>query len=159
MQWLQLLSAFGIGALCIKLMDILWLQRITQRHEHCTWLRNKRLEAYTNLSKIIISFGLNEAYVNNPFSQFATASEAMLLTYNDALIDRIDKFIVRLDHFHRLSEEAINDEDKRSVENLYNELTKEARLLLKELRNNLIVEENQQVNIFSKIHSKFRKNS
>ena len=159
MQWLQIISAFGIGALCIKILDILWLQRVIQRHELRTWLKNKRLESYTNLSKIMITLGLYGSSADT-FAQFAVASEAMLLTEDDALVDCIDQFIVKLNRFYRLSDNKDNAENDKEADKLYMELSKEARVLLKELRDNLIIEQNNRpITLFRKIYSQFRRNS
>jgi len=151
MNWIELVGAFGIGALLIKVLDILWLQRMLQSHEHRTWLRDKRLEAYTSLSKVIMSLGLHGHSRDDPFEQFAIASEAILLTEDDNLIDRIEQFIVKLDRLYRASDgKSIGDN-----ENLYGELTLDARTLVKELRNSLVKRE--RVHLLSRVKHRFHR--
>lgn len=152
MNWLQFLSALGIGAILIKLLDIVWLQRVVQEHEQRTWLRDKRHEAFSNLSKELISLGLHRKKLSNAFEQFAVATEAMILMEDDSLIDRIDQFIVKLDKFNRLVDDK-SSENEGKTEILYQELTKEARLIVKELRDILVKEkENRYLNLSDFLH-------
>jgi hypothetical protein len=49
MQWVPLISAFGLGALLTKLLDIVWLQRLIAFQQHQAWLRSQRLESFTEV--------------------------------------------------------------------------------------------------------------
>jgi len=133
MNWLHLLSAFGLGAILVKLLDIIWLQGVLQEHHRRNWLRDKRYQAFSSLSKEFISFGLNRPGLSNPFEQFAIVSDAMLLIEDDSLIDRLNRFIVQLNRFNTLSDEK-KPENKDKVDSLFKELNNEARLIIKELR-------------------------
>ena len=84
------MHAFGIGAIAIKLLDIFWLQRIIQEHQFKTWLRDKRLESFSRLTKEFVSFGLHQQRISNPFEQFAVVYEVILLIEDDLLTDRMD---------------------------------------------------------------------
>jgi hypothetical protein len=134
---LQFLSAVGVGALAVKLMDVLWLQRVLQKHEQRSWLRDKRLAAYSRLAGQLMSLGLCGIRAPNPFEWFGSASEAMLLMDNDALVDRIDRYIVDLDQLYHRGDDK-SPESCKQMESLYVALTKEARLIVKELRNELL---------------------
>ena len=73
MNWLQLLSAFGIGAILIKLLDIVWLQRVIQEYQQRTWLRDRRLEAFSKLAKEFISLGLHQQKIPSAFELLPAA--------------------------------------------------------------------------------------
>jgi hypothetical protein len=136
MNWLQLFGAIGLGAILVKLLDIIWLQSVLQEHHRRNWLRDKRYEAFSSLSKEFISLGLHRPG-HNTFEQFAIITDAMLLIEDDSLINRLDRFIVKLDHFNDLTDKT-KPEDKEKSESLYYELNNEARLIIKELRSVLV---------------------
>ncbi len=54
MDWLQLISAVGIGALLTKVLDIVWLQRTMREAEKRKWFREQRLRVYTKLAEEIL---------------------------------------------------------------------------------------------------------
>ena len=58
-NWFQLLGAAGIGAIIIKIIDIVWLQKTLEKSEHKKWLRNQKLEVFTELSELLLSIGLS----------------------------------------------------------------------------------------------------
>ena len=135
MNWIQLLGAVGIGAIVVKLLDIFWLQQLVQENEHLKWLKEKRFQTFTTLSKELISFGLHGEKLKGPFETFATVADALLLIEDNDLIDRIDQFLVKLEKMNR---SINNNEDKKTAEHLYQDLTNESRKLIKELRNILL---------------------
>ena len=55
MNWVELLAAVGIGAIVVKMLDVLWLQRLLQESERKRWLRDQRHSAYSKLAKELIS--------------------------------------------------------------------------------------------------------
>ncbi|WP_320043853.1 hypothetical protein [uncultured Desulfobacter sp.] len=136
MDFPQLIGAIGIGAILTKILDIVWLQNSIEKKEHFAWLREKRIEAFSKLSKELISFGLHDKKLKNPFEIFAIASEAMLLIEDEVLIKKIDQHIVKLDEFNRgIDEKNFSEEQLGS---LYSQLTAESRKLILELRLHLI---------------------
>jgi len=135
MSFFQFVSAVGFGAILVKLMDILWLQRVIRDKERSTWLRERRMSVYAELSKELISFGLHQKGLGNPFKSFASVAPALLLIEDDALIDRVDKFIVRTDEMYRLMD---NQADQEKCEAIYFELSSEARNIIKALRDDLV---------------------
>jgi hypothetical protein len=135
MGYIEFIGAIGFGAIIVKLMDILWLQRFVRDKEHTAWLRDRRLEAYTTLSKELISFGLHRKDLGNPFEGFANVAEAILLIEDDSLIDRVDRFIVRLDEMKVLTDKG---DTSGKANKIYAELSEEARKIIKSLRDALI---------------------
>lgn len=135
MGYIEFVGAIGLGAIIVKLLDIFWLQRIVRNKEHTAWLRDRRIGAYTTLSKELISFGLHRKELGNPFEGFANVAEAMLLIEDDSLIDRVYRFIVKLDEMYVLTDkgDASGKSDK-----IYAELSEEARKIIKALRDDLI---------------------
>ena len=134
MNWIQFAGALGVGAVLTKLLDILWLNRIAQENERKKWLRDQRLAAYAEVARDFLSLRLGGGrQVENPFEAYAIASRAILLAHDDALADRIDRFIVDLDHFYELEKQSGTDNQKRSAQ-LYKDLSDRAREVTRELR-------------------------
>ncbi|VAW90597.1 hypothetical protein MNBD_GAMMA21-38 [hydrothermal vent metagenome] len=141
METIKLLAAFGLGAIIVKVIDVLWLQPFLARREMRAWIRDKRLEAYTNLTENLLSLGLSETDETNPFAHYAVAAKAILMTDDESLSKRIDHYIAKRDQFYRVCDEK-EDSDKKSG-NLYEEINKEARGIVDELKKHL---RNQQLN-------------
>ena len=134
--WLQIFGAASVGAVVVKLLDILWLTPATWRAEHRKWLRDQRLAAYAEVARDILSFRLGGGQDHeNPFQAYAVASRAILLAHSDDLAKRIDQFIVDLDRFYRLDSAQGKEAE---AETQYKELSDRARNLVSDLRGTLI---------------------
>ena len=133
MDWFQLVSAVGLGAIVVKVLDIYWLQHHIEQHQKADWLREKRLQAFSDVTKELISFGLHDKGLRNAFESYGAISQAMLLIDDDGLIKRIDHFIVDLDRLNRMNDSK--DETKKDAEKLYESLVSDAREITRLLRN------------------------
>jgi len=154
MTFIQFIAAIGIGAILVKLLDILWLQKLIREKEHTTWLRDKRLVAYSELSKVFISLGFHRKAFKNPFEIFAIAADAMLLIEDDVLIGRIDKFIVKLDEMVQMTDER---GDEAKINKIYADLTQEGREIMKQLRDQLTENSHKKGEIVNRLINKLRK--
>ncbi len=130
MEWLQLISGVGIGAIAVKLLDVFWLQKVLQQHQKATWLREKRLEAFADVTKELISFGLHKKDLRNPFEIYGAIAPALLLIEDNNLVNRIDYFFVELDRMNGLSDSG----QKKEAEKLYEYLVGEAREISQVMR-------------------------
>jgi len=104
-QWISLIGAFGLGAIGGKIIDVIWLQDKIQERERNKWLREKRLNAYTELISVIRSEGLEPAQLNQANYLFKekhiyelkrSCSKAILLLENDNLRERIDDYLTTM---------------------------------------------------------------
>ena len=139
MSWWQILGALGLGAVLTKLLDILWLNRVTQENDRQKWLRDQRLAAYADVAKDFLSFRLgSDKQHENPFEAYAVASRAILLVHDNALAARIDRFIVRLDRYFNELQGKEDEQSQKEAEQLYNELNDEARNIIGDLRTALV---------------------
>ena len=134
MDWVALLGAVGVGAIVTKVLDAVWLTRITQRIAHSNWLRDQRLAAYTTAAADFLSFGLTRNNESDPFEAYAKLAPALLLAGSDDLACAIDEFVVKLDRLHTLQGDANKEQD---ANDLYNELIPRARSLVKRMRQSL----------------------
>jgi hypothetical protein len=134
MQWLQLIAGIGLGTLGAKLLDIFWLQRRVEEEQHRTWLRDKRLEAFAEVTKELVSFGLHEGANRTALQSYGAVSKALLLLDDDTLVQRIDHFIVEMERMNRLTDSP-NSEDNLEGGELYESLVGEAREITRLLRN------------------------
>lgn len=134
MQWFQLIAGIGLGTLGAKLFDIFWLQKRVEDEQHRTWLKSMRLEAFTEVVKELVSFGLHDGTTRNGFQSYGAVAKALLLLDDNALIKRIDQFIVDMDRMNSLTD-SVKSVDKVEAERLYLNLVGEAREITKLLRN------------------------
>ncbi len=133
MDWVSLVGAAGIGAIIIKIIDIVWLQKALEKSEHKKWLRNQKLEVFTELSELLLSIGLSKKHNidNNPYEFYAVASKSLLLIENEKLQKQINTFIVDWD---KLINEDLTETKKN---NLYHKLTVRSKVIVNELRNDM----------------------
>jgi len=138
MEWTQVLTGIGIGTLGAKVLDILWLQRRTEDDRHRAWLREQRLEAFAQVTRELISFGLHEKD-KGPFEMYGSISKALLLIDDDGLIRRIDHFVVDLARLNdRIDSGPEAPGTEGEGERMYHKLLQESREITKLLRNVLI---------------------
>ncbi|MES9974457.1 MAG: hypothetical protein ABW094_09365 [Candidatus Thiodiazotropha sp.] len=134
-NWITLLSGLGLGALLVKIIDILWLKDLIFRQDSVKWLKDKQIYAFTDVVKELISFGLHENNeLHSPFETYGAVSRALLLIDNDELAERIDHFVVDMNTLNTLRESG----DMEGAQPLYDQLVIEARAITKELRKILL---------------------
>lgn len=140
MSWEALIGAAGVGAIATKLLDILWLQRMIRSAERVSWLRDKRLEAYSELCAELLSLGKNSDLRNDAFEGYALATEAILLTDDDTLAEEIELFFTHLSNLFSEAAKPENDSSRRpekELEGAYHVVYKNSRRLVKKLRASL----------------------
>ena len=133
MELIQFITAIGMGAIATKTMDF-WLQDKLQRQQRTTWLRDQRLQAFTDVTREMISFGLHKENVRSAFEIYGAMSKALLLLDDDGLVRRIDSFVSALDKLTELSK-SVMQKDLAEAEALYSRLVIEAREITMSLRN------------------------
>lgn len=91
MEFVKLLSAGVFGALIIKIIDIIWLQRTIQNHERKKWKRDQKFTVYSKLSKDLIS---QEEWGKHKRSSeiYALLGESFLLIENKDLAIKLEAF-------------------------------------------------------------------
>jgi hypothetical protein len=140
MEILKLIAAFGIGAILAKVIDAAWIQPFLAKKQTHSWTREKRLEAFTDLSRNLLAFSLDGKENRTPFENFAIAARAILLIDDEGLVTKIDQHIAERDRLFRVTDGGEKLPNGKTVEDLYNSLYKEARDIIRdlkvELRNN-----------------------
>ena len=133
MDWVSLVGAAGIGAILIKIIDIVWLQKALEKSEHKKWLRNQKLAVFTELSELLLSIGISKKHNidNNPYEFYAVASKSLLLIENEELQKQINTFIVDWD---KLINEKLTE---TKSDELYAKLTKKSKVIVNELHKDL----------------------
>jgi hypothetical protein len=137
MDWTPLISAAGIGALLVKVIDTLWLQKVLQSAEKKKWLREKRLKAYSDLTAELLSLGKRSDLQTDAFQGYAIASEAILLTDDDKLAKEIEDFFTGLANLFKEASIPEGHRNKRSedeLEGAYEFLFHKSRHLVIQLR-------------------------
>ena len=140
MDWIQIASAVGIGALLTKVIDVVWLQRTLRESEKRKWLRDKRLEAYSELTKEILSLGKDAETRVDPFKGYALASKTMLLVNNESLAKEIDEFFTNISNLYEEYEKFRNgnsDKTEKELEGAYFTVADNSRKLVNKLRESL----------------------
>ncbi|HBS80452.1 hypothetical protein [Alloalcanivorax sp.] len=140
MDWVQIVSAVGVGALLTKLLDIVWLQRSIRESEKRKWLREQRLRVYSTLAAEVLSMGKSMESREDVFVGYSLAAEAMLLAGDEKLANDIEHFFTMLANIFGEGRKADNDPARRSEEDLegaYQVVVRESRRLVKELRASL----------------------
>jgi len=112
-EWYELIVAIvgsaTFGAIIGKAMDAFLLAKINNEYEKRKWLRQAKLEAFTDLSQEILSLGLKNGLYDDEWRFKALAAKTMLLIEDKSLVEKIDSFI------NILSEETLKDRDTTDV--------------------------------------------
>jgi len=140
MDWIQIISAVGIGALLTKVLDIVWLQRAVRESEKRKWLREQRLRVYSKLAEEMLSMGTSMKARENAFSGYALAAETILLVDDEKLAKDIEHFFTMLANLFSESKKEDDNPTRKSEEHLkgaYKAVVEESRRLVKELRKSL----------------------
>jgi len=135
-SWISLIGAAGIGAIIIKILDIVWLQKRLERSENRKWLRDQKLKAYSELSKAVLSIGLGEHIIKNlknPYEFYSISSQAILLLENDDLVEKINQYVVNWD---KLVNENLSEIESNII---YINLVEKSKSIVKELHKDLII--------------------
>lgn len=108
-NWFKLVTAFGAGGIITKLLDIFILQNLTYKQNKKEWLREKKLKAYTNLIAVIKSYGINNIKLEkiNIIKAKIVVSEAILLSDNDKLVEKIENYLEHLQKLHKRLEDDL----------------------------------------------------
>lgn len=141
MEWYQFISAAGLGAIGIKLIDILWLQRVLQQAEKKKWIREQRLRVYSNVAKEALSLGKASNTREDPFAGYALAAEAMLLTDDLELSRQIELFFTKVSNLYAEGLKQPDDptcKPEHELEGAYNLVRKESRELVEALRKSIV---------------------
>ncbi|MGL0931520.1 hypothetical protein ACSTDZ_21335 [Vibrio vulnificus] len=140
MDWFELISAAGVGAVTIKLLDIVWMQRVIRESEKKKWLREKRLAAYSKLTSEVLSLGREFQTREDVFKGYALAAEAMLLADNKRLAERIESHFTMISNLYKETTRDSSDPLKKSeseLEGAYLLVINDSRSLAEELRKSL----------------------
>jgi hypothetical protein len=147
MDWLKLMSAAGIGAIIIKLIDILWLEKSKRNYEHRKWIKEQRLKAYSQLITELSSKKIWDLSLRGS-EDFVNISDALLLA-SPNVAAQIDIFYqeskVSLKKFVGNRGLALDHGDDSMFEDCYEVMNSEYRLfqdkkakLISELRREIL---------------------
>ncbi|GAB3535787.1 hypothetical protein [Photobacterium alginatilyticum] len=129
MEIIKLLSAFGLGGICVKAFDLIYLQPYLERKEIRNWLRDKKLVAFSKLASNFQSMGFNSEN-DSFFADLALIAEAQLLIDDEELCLRIEALIEKrheLNHTHDVNNEI----------ELFDEVQAEVKAIMQELKQDL----------------------
>jgi len=91
---IAILGGGTLGLIITKILDVVWFNKTQHTYEHNKWLKEKRLEVF---SELISHLGSLEFLKNDFITYFhkshSLASKAKLLIDNTDIIKKIDKLI------------------------------------------------------------------
>jgi hypothetical protein len=131
--WLTLISAIGIGGLLVKVLDIIWLQKITEDQNRKHWLRDEKFKAYSKLTEALISFGFKDDLNKAIFHFRALSASALLLIQDATKRKKISALIMKMGS---IGNEKIKDKDK--LKQLVIEIDKEIEETINFLQEDLL---------------------
>ena len=137
--WVTILASVSAGGILIKLLDIIWLQRVQERREYHRWLREERLKAFTELLTLLSSFGKFPTEAWNPWDLQGVASKSLLLIGDDDdLRSQINATVNKINDVMELEEKLKRGEiSKAEVLDEYHKAGKLAGKLMIDLSQSL----------------------
>ncbi|WP_404765207.1 hypothetical protein [Vibrio alginolyticus] len=126
----QLVGAFGVGGLLVKLIDIFVLQPFIVKKEINSWLRDKKLVAYSAAVKDLANMGFKNED-NSPFEDLGSLSQTLLLVEDTELQKLIDS--------HMFDRAELHDCETGSpkADELFGKVDSDARKIISALRDDL----------------------
>ncbi|MBO2659425.1 hypothetical protein [Shewanella algae] len=125
-NFIQLVAAFGVGGLLVKLIDIFVLQPFIVKKELNNWLRDKKLAAY---SAAVEDLAKNEGKC--PFEDLGSLSQTLLLVESTELQKLIDSHMFDRAELH----DCETGSQKESE--LFDKVDSDARQIISALRDDL----------------------
>ena len=105
MDIIKFLGAFGFGAVCVKLIDLIWLQPFLEKKEIRSWVRDRKLIAFSKVTENFQSIGLSESD-ECLFKSRAIICEAQLLIGDENLCDRMSAHVEKRYQLSQMEEET-----------------------------------------------------
>jgi hypothetical protein len=90
------IGSAAFGAVAGKLLDAFVLTRISDKYERKKWLRQTKIEAFTQLTEKMLSLGIKGQVHDDPWRFRALAAKAILLLDDPKLVEKIQTFIDEL---------------------------------------------------------------
>lgn len=142
MNFIEVATAVGLGTILAKLIDVYLLQDMLAKKSVISWLLEKRYTVYCELSSNLLSFGLNKEDETNPFLHLSEIGPAVLLTDDEALLEKLYGFVNKRDYMFRLQDgRPTKKEDYPNYSSdpkvLYSELVDDSKSIVYELRKHL----------------------
>jgi len=91
-----IIGSAAFGAVIGKFLDAFVLSRINDKYERKKWLRQIKIEAFTQLNEELLSLGVKGQLHDDPWRFRALAAKAILLLDDPILIKDIYNFIDEL---------------------------------------------------------------
>ena len=91
-----IIGSAAFGAVAGKLLDGFVLSRISDKYERKKWLRQIKIDAFTQLTEEMLSLGVKGQVHDDPWGFRALAAKAILLLDDQMLIKNIQIFIDQL---------------------------------------------------------------
>ena len=91
-----IIGSAAFGAVIGKFLDAFVLSRINDKYERKKWLRQIKIEAFTQLTEELLSLGVKGQLHDDPWRFRALAAKAILLLDDPILIKDIYNFIDEL---------------------------------------------------------------
>jgi hypothetical protein len=130
MELIKFLAAFGFGGICVKVVDLLWLQPFLERREIRGWLRDRKLIAFSKVAENFQSIGLSEDD-ECLFKSRTIISEAQLLISNEDLCQRLETHIQKRYQLCQMTENT------KESQILFDDIYKESNEIILELKGSL----------------------
>ncbi|MCR9666543.1 hypothetical protein P3631_23940 [Vibrio parahaemolyticus] len=129
-NFIQLIAAFGIGGLIVKLIDIFILQPYLVKKELNKWLREKKLEAYSLAVEDITAMGFKNTE-ESPFENLGNLSRTLLLVEDPKLQKLIESHIFDRANLHDCESDSPNQNE------LFSKVHSDAQKIILALKNDL----------------------
>ncbi|EPF2550347.1 hypothetical protein ACSL9F_003539, partial [Vibrio cholerae] len=126
-NFIQLVGAFGVGGLLVKLIDIFFLQPFIVKKEINNWLRDKKLAAYSTAVEDLVNMGFKNQG-QSPFEDLGSLSQTLLLVDDAELQKLIDSHMFDRAELHG-SEEGSSKESE-----LFDKVNSDAKKIISALR-------------------------
>ncbi|WP_318467823.1 hypothetical protein [Photobacterium leiognathi] len=132
-SFVTLVTAFGLGGVIVKLIDIFLLQRFLKKKELDNWLREKRYIAYSEATKNLISMGFNSED-DSPFIHLTSLSETLLLVDNEDLHSKIREHIFDRNELNKAHDQ---NPDSAEFKRLFSKVDKDSNDIILSLKSDL----------------------
>lgn len=147
MDWIPVIVAAIGGGVVVKILDIVWLQRVLENRDHKAWLREKRLSAYTRLAEELLTVGTGDRGNWDMLKVRGECATALLIATDDSLYVDVTNFLSLISQLIDVSRQSLESQGspdhakhvKRGTE-IAMKITIKCQPLIEKLRSEIVGE-------------------
>lgn len=129
-----ILGYIGIGVIISSIINAVgnyYIEKQRIKRDTDKWIKDKKMEAYTKISRIMLSLNIISEDMSNPYKIRAEFANVYLICNDNSIKKKLEKYIIKTDE---LLSNTNNNNQKKLYDELYSDTYEMVQLLGEDLR-------------------------